>query len=78
MNGCSFDRLLQFVNNQLDLGDQLEVFRHLDRCDICREAVYKLAGDLSVTFPRNCAHRTAHSTVQQPADAADAFTGACR
>jgi hypothetical protein len=76
MNACSFDRLLQFVNNQLDLDRQLEVYLHLDRCDICRDAVYQLVGDLSVTFVSNGAHHEEHSAIH-PADAAGAFTGAC-
>jgi hypothetical protein len=46
MNACSFEYLLQFVNNQLDLDGQLEIFDHLGRCNICREAVCQLSRDL--------------------------------
>jgi hypothetical protein len=46
MSACNFEYLLQFVNKQLDLDQQLEVYDHLDRCNICREAVYQLSRDL--------------------------------
>jgi hypothetical protein len=42
---CSFEQLLLFLNMQLDLDRQLEVYDHLDRCDICRDAVYQLSRD---------------------------------
>ena len=50
MSACSFDRLLQFVNKRLDLDGQLEVYDHLDRCDICRDAVYQLSRDQDEAF----------------------------
>ena len=60
MSACSFDRLLQFVNKQLDLDGQLEVYDHLDRCNICREAVYQLSHDLD-GVPFTCrAHSAKH------------------
>jgi hypothetical protein len=46
MSACNFEYLLQFVNKQLDPDKQLEVYDHLDRCNICREAVYQLSRDL--------------------------------
>jgi len=46
MSPCNFEQLLQFVNMQLDLDKQLEVYDHLDRCDICREAVHQISRDL--------------------------------
>jgi hypothetical protein len=46
MSACNFECLLRFINKQLDLDEQLEVFEHLDRCNICREAVYQLSRDL--------------------------------
>jgi len=45
MSVCSFSRLLQLVDKQLDLDGQLEVYGHLERCDICRDAVYQLLRD---------------------------------
>ncbi len=42
MGACSFDRLLQFINERLDLDGQLEVYDHLDQCPICRDAVCQL------------------------------------
>ena len=50
MGTCSFDRLLQFANKQLDLDERLEVYDHLDRCDICRDAVYQLSRDQDEAF----------------------------
>jgi hypothetical protein len=46
MNACNFEQLLLFVKKQLDLDKQLEVYDHLDRCDICRDAIYHLSHDL--------------------------------
>ena len=45
MKACSFEQLLLFLNSQLDLDNQLEVYNHLDRCEICRDAVYQLSRD---------------------------------
>ena len=56
MSGCNFEYLLQFVNNQLDLDKQLEIYNHLDRCDICRDAVHQLSRDLSAAVFIYCAH----------------------
>jgi hypothetical protein len=56
MSACNFEYLLQFVNRQLDLDKQLEVYDHLDRCDICREAVYQISRDLDGLFTIYCAH----------------------
>jgi hypothetical protein len=56
MNACNFEHLLQFVNKQLDLDKQLEVYDHLDRCDICRDAVHQLSRDLNGAFLVYCAH----------------------
>jgi hypothetical protein len=49
MTVCSFG-LLQFVNKQLHLDGQLEVYDHLDRCDICREVVCQLSRDRAEAF----------------------------
>ena len=62
MSACNFEYLLQFVNNQLDLDGQLEVFDHLGRCNICREAVYQLSRDLdaiSLIYRARCAKNSA-------------------
>lgn len=50
MSACSFDRLLQLVNKQLDLDGQLEVYNHLERCDICRDAVHQLSRERDRAF----------------------------
>jgi len=47
MSACNFECLLQFVNKQLDLDKQLEVYEHLDCCNICRDAICQLSRDLA-------------------------------
>jgi len=76
MSACSFNRLLQFVNQQLDLDGQLEVYDHLDRCDICRDAVCQLARDRDGAFLINRVHRVEPSVVPHPIDAAGGSLGA--
>jgi hypothetical protein len=70
MSACSFNRLLQFVNKQLDLDEQLEVYDHLDRCDICRDTVYQLSCDRAEACFIHHAHRVKLSVRQYPVDAA--------
>ena len=60
MSACSFEHLLQFVNNQLDQDKQLEVYDHLDRCDICCDAVGQISRDLNRTLFLYCAHCAKH------------------
>ena len=66
MGVCDFSRLLQFTNKQLDLDGQLEIYDHLDRCDICRDAYYQLSRD------RHKASHTQRKTIvlRHPIDAA--------
>ena len=78
MRACSFDRLLQFVNKQLDLDGQLEVYDHLDRCDICRDAVCQLARDRDEASFVCRAHRGKPFVVQNPVDAAGGSLGSDR
>jgi hypothetical protein len=60
MSACNFEWLLEFVNKKLDLDKQLEVYDHLDRCNICRDAVYQLsrelAGVLFIHYARGAKH----------------------
>ncbi len=60
MSACNFEYLLQFVNNQLDPDKQLEVYDHLDRCDICRDAVCQISRDLNRALFIYCAHCAKH------------------
>ena len=60
MSACNFEYLLQFVNKQLDLDKQLEVYDHLKRCDICRDAVHQLSRDLEGVLFIYCAHCVKH------------------
>jgi predicted anti-sigma-YlaC factor YlaD len=50
MSACNFNRLWQLVNKQLDLDGLLETYNHLDRCDICRDAIYQLARERDRAF----------------------------
>jgi hypothetical protein len=70
MSACSFDRLLQFYNKNLDLDGQLEIYGHLDRCDICRDAIYQLSRDRNDAFYVHRAYRTKPSVRQRPKRAA--------
>ena len=55
MSACNFEYLLEFVNDQLDPDKQLEVYGHLYRCDICRDAVYQISRDLNRALFIYCA-----------------------
>ena len=70
MSACSFNRLLQFINKQLDLDGQLEVYDHLDRCDLCRDAVYQLSRDRDEAYFIYLEHRVKPFVVQHPVDTA--------
>ena len=70
MSACSFNRLVQFINKQLDLDGQLEVYDHLDRCDLCRDAVYQLSCDRNGAFFMYRAQRVKPSALQHSTDAA--------
>jgi hypothetical protein len=50
MSACSFNRLVHFVNKRLDLDGQQEIYCHLDRCEICRDAVYELSRERNKTL----------------------------
>ena len=65
MSACSFDRLLQLVDMKLDLDRQLEVYDHLDRCDICRDAVYEVSRDRDEAFFIYRMHRAEPSILQR-------------
>ena len=60
MSACNFEHLLQFVNNQLGSDEQLEVYGHLYRCDICRDAVCQISHDLNRSLFIYCAHCAKH------------------
>ena len=70
MRACNFECLLQFVNNQLDADKQLEVYDHLDRCDICRDAVYQISRDLDRLLFFYCAQCVSHNAFRRQIRAA--------
>jgi predicted anti-sigma-YlaC factor YlaD len=45
MKRCDFDKLVAFLDKQLDIDAKLDVLEHLDHCDICRDAVFHIARD---------------------------------
>jgi hypothetical protein len=41
MGACSFQKLVQLLDKQLELDEKLEVLEHLHSCRICLDAVYR-------------------------------------
>jgi predicted anti-sigma-YlaC factor YlaD len=64
MRACNFECLLQFVNNELDLDKQLDIYDHLDRCDICRDAIFQISRDLDKLLFFYGAKGAKHAAVQ--------------
>lgn len=60
MSACNFENLVQFVDDQLDSDKQLELYDHLDRCDICRDAVCQVSRDLNRALFIYCSHCAKH------------------
>jgi anti-sigma factor RsiW len=50
MTACSFKKLVQLLDKQLDIDEKLEVLDHLDKCQICRDAVYQISRDRDEAF----------------------------
>ncbi len=50
MSQCDFERLVRYLDKKLDIDQQLELFDHLDRCDVCREAIYLLSRDRDAAY----------------------------
>jgi predicted anti-sigma-YlaC factor YlaD len=50
MTACSFTKLVQLLDKQLNLDQRLEVLEHLDSCKICRDAVYQISRDRDEAF----------------------------
>ena len=50
MNACSFKKLVQLLDKQLNLDEELEVLDHLESCTICRDAVYQISRDRDEAF----------------------------
>jgi len=42
---CDFEKLLQFLDKELNLDGQLAVLDHLDECETCMDAVYRITRD---------------------------------
>jgi anti-sigma factor RsiW len=50
MNACSFQKLVQLLDDKLDLDEKLEVLDHIQSCQICRDAVYQISRDRDDSF----------------------------
>jgi hypothetical protein len=50
MTGCSFQKLVQLLDKQLDLDEKLEVLNHVESCGICRDAIYQISRDRDEAF----------------------------
>lgn len=50
MTACSFKKLVQLLDKQLNLDEKLEVLKHLESCKICRDAVYQISRDRDEAF----------------------------
>ena len=45
MKTCNYEKLVAYLDNNLDVDGKLEVLDHLDHCDICRDAVFHISRD---------------------------------
>jgi len=50
MCDCSFENLVRLLDKRLGLDERLAIFDHLDRCDICHEAIYNISHDRDRAF----------------------------
>jgi len=50
MTACSFIKLVQLLDKQLNLDERLDVLDHLDSCRVCRDAVYHISHDRDEAF----------------------------
>jgi len=67
MSGCSFEKLLKLLDEQLDLDSQLDVFDHLDHCENCREAVYHIMRDRDAGYFVACPTKAKGRPAPEPA-----------
>ena len=49
---CDFDRLRVLLDKELQLDEALELFDHLDNCDVCFEEVYRIYKERDSKFFR--------------------------
>ena len=45
MKTCDFEKLVAFLDKQLDIDAKLDVLEHLDHCDICKDAIFHITRD---------------------------------
>jgi anti-sigma factor RsiW len=45
MMNCSFEKLVRYLDKQLNLDQKLELLDHLDKCEACRDAIYQISRD---------------------------------
>jgi hypothetical protein len=62
----------------LDLAGELEIYNHVNKCEICRDAACQLLHDRGGVLLLYHAYRLKSSSVQNPIRAAKRSLGACR
>lgn len=45
MTQCSFEKLVEYLDDRLDLDKKLELLEHIDNCETCRDAIYHISRD---------------------------------
>ena len=50
MNTCSFKKLVEYLDNHLNMDEKLEILTHLETCQICRDAIYQISKDRDEAF----------------------------
>jgi hypothetical protein len=50
MTQCSFEKLVQYLDDGLDLDKKLELLEHIDECETCRDAIYHISRDRDADF----------------------------
>ena len=47
---CDFEKLVHYLDKELDIDSQLDVLTHVDECDTCRDAVFHISRDRDSKF----------------------------
>ena len=50
MTQCSFEKLVQYLDDRLGLDKKLELLEHLDECETCRDAIFHISRDRDADF----------------------------
>lgn len=50
MTTCSFEKLVEYLDDRLDLDKKLELLEHVEQCETCRDAIYHISRDRDGAF----------------------------